>query len=44
VGKAILENKGFKTQVTTVVSPEQRDKMDQMRTGRHAGRGRGPRQ
>jgi serine/threonine-protein kinase len=27
VGKAILENKGFKTQVTTVVSPEQRDKI-----------------
>jgi serine/threonine-protein kinase len=27
VGKAILENKGFKTQVTTVVSPQQRDKI-----------------
>jgi beta-lactam-binding protein with PASTA domain/tRNA A-37 threonylcarbamoyl transferase component Bud32 len=27
VGKAILENKGFTTQVTTVVSPEQRDKI-----------------
>jgi serine/threonine-protein kinase len=27
VGKAILENKGFKTQVTPVVSPEQRDKI-----------------
>jgi len=27
VGKAILENKGFKVQVTTVVSPEQRDKI-----------------
>ena len=27
VGKAILENKGFKTQVTTVISPEQRDKI-----------------
>jgi eukaryotic-like serine/threonine-protein kinase len=27
VGKAILENKGFTTQVTTVISPEQRDKI-----------------
>jgi eukaryotic-like serine/threonine-protein kinase len=27
IGKAILENKGFKTSVTTVVSPEQRDKI-----------------
>ena len=27
IGKAILENKGFTTQVTTVVSPEQRDKI-----------------
>jgi serine/threonine-protein kinase len=27
IGKAILENKGFKTQVTTVISPEQRDKI-----------------
>jgi eukaryotic-like serine/threonine-protein kinase len=27
VGKAILENKGFKTEVTTVISPEQRDKI-----------------
>jgi serine/threonine-protein kinase len=27
IGKAILENKGFKTSVTPVVSPEQRDKI-----------------
>jgi len=47
-GKAMAELALLRVQtmrrVREVLTPEQRDKMDQMRAGRHAGRGRGPRQ